>query len=220
MMINYEDIINQVENAVVKSWEPEKLRKCMETLPNLSKQEIIMLRENPNVNDDELFRPLFFKNISKPTKRNTPITTLIQNYQNKKSGKVEASRKEIQRRFNYLDWRHQKKILVLFINGSATDRNWASRKMFAYWDKSFIPLVKGLWEKYHEEPLLWLIIQYFPVTYLKQHSGELIEEFDISEEFAMAAEEIDQKIKELEEMREKNPTMDNVVDTFDLILPF
>lgn len=219
-MTNYEDIINQVENAVVKSWEPEKLRKCMEMLPHLSKQEIIMLRESPSVKYDELFRPLFFKNISKPTKRNTPITTLIKDYQNKKSGKVEASRREIQRRFNSLDWKYQKQILVLFIKDCATDRNWASRKMFDYWDKSFIPVVKDLWENYREEPLLWLIIQYFPISYLKQHSEELIEEFDISEEFAKAAEEMDQKIKELEEMREKYPAMDNVVDTFDLVLPF
>ena len=40
---------------------------------------------------------------SKERKRNTPIATLIKNYINKKSGKVPESRKEIQRRFDYLD---------------------------------------------------------------------------------------------------------------------
>ena len=51
---------------------------------------------------------------SKERKRNTPIATLIKNYINKKSGKVPESRKEIQRRFDYLDWKDQKKIMQAF----------------------------------------------------------------------------------------------------------
>ena len=37
-------------------------------------------------------------------KRNTPIATLFKNYADKKSGKVSESRREIQRRFDCLDW--------------------------------------------------------------------------------------------------------------------
>ena len=53
---------------------------------------------------------------SKERKRNTPIATLIKNYINKKSGKVPESRKEIQRRFDCLDWKDQKKIMKLSLN--------------------------------------------------------------------------------------------------------
>ena len=109
----------------------------------------------------------------KAPKHNRPIVTLIKNYQNKKSGKVVESRREIQRRFNCLDWVHQKKILLAFINASASDRDWASRKMYVFWDKSFIPIVKQLWEQYHEVPLSWLIIRYFPKSYLKQNAETL-----------------------------------------------
>lgn len=108
-------------------------------------------------------------------KHNTPSATLVKNYLNKKSGKVVASRREIKSRFNGMDWFYQKKILVAFINGCATDRDWASRKMFAYWDKSFIPIVATMWGKYHEKPLSWLILRYFPKEYLKQYMDELSE---------------------------------------------
>jgi hypothetical protein len=63
----------------------------------------------------------------KAPKQNTSIATLIRNYQNKKSGKVVESRREIQRRFKCLDWAHQKKMLLALINASATDRDWAYR---------------------------------------------------------------------------------------------
>lgn len=56
-------------------------------------------------------------------RRNTPISTLIKNYINKKSGKVVVSRREIQERFNYLDWKDQKKILMSFLQAGMTDRN-------------------------------------------------------------------------------------------------
>lgn len=105
----------------------------------------------------------------KVPKHNTPAITLIKNYQNKKSGKVTVSRREIQQRFNGMEWRHQKMILLAFINASDSDREWASRKMFAFWDKSFIPVVRSLWEQNHEVSLSWLILRYFPKDYLKQN---------------------------------------------------
>lgn len=102
-------------------------------------------------------------------KHNTPAATLIKNYKNKRSGKVSVSRREIQQRFNGMDWRHQKQILLAFISAGAADREWACRKMFAFWDNSFIPVVKTLWEQYQELPLSWLILRYFPKDYLKQN---------------------------------------------------
>lgn len=60
----------------------------------------------------------------KVPKHNTPAATLIRNYQNRKSGKVTVSRREILQRFNGMEWRHEKKILLAFINTSASDREW------------------------------------------------------------------------------------------------
>ena len=52
----------------------------------------------------------------KRKKRNAPIATLIKNYINKKSGKVTESREEIKWRFNWLDWKDQKRILSAFLD--------------------------------------------------------------------------------------------------------
>lgn len=103
----------------------------------------------------------------KPHKRNTPVATLIKNYVNKKSGKVSESRREIQRRFNYLDWKDQKKILMAFLDSGMTDRQWAYLNIYKNWDKSFAPKVKEMWEKYHEPRCSWSIVRFFPISYIK-----------------------------------------------------
>lgn len=102
-------------------------------------------------------------------KRNSPITTLIRNYTNKKSGKVSESRDEIKWRFNALDWKDQKKILNAFLESGISDREWAYSKVLDYWDDSFLPKIKELWETYHEYKCSWSIIRYFPLDYIAEH---------------------------------------------------
>lgn len=108
-------------------------------------------------------------------KRNTPIATLIKNYANKKSGKVADSRKEILWRFNYLDWKDQKKIILSFFDSGKTDRQWAYSRALDYWDKSFEAKVKELWESYHEERCSWVVIRHFPVEYLSKNINQFTE---------------------------------------------
>lgn len=107
--------------------------------------------------------------IYKPLKRNTPIATLIKNFINKKSGKVSESRNEIQRRFEHLDWKDQKKILMASLDSCMSDRSWAYMRLLRYWDKSFEPKVREVWDKYHEPMCSWSIIRYFPISYIKEN---------------------------------------------------
>ena len=111
-------------------------------------------------------------------KRNTPISTLIKNYVNKKSSKVSVSREEIKWRFDHLDWKDQKKILFAFMDSGISDREWAYSKMLDNWDDSFQPKVRELWETYHEYKCSWSIIRYFPLEYIKEHIGEFTDERD------------------------------------------
>ena len=115
---------------------------------------------------------------SKERKRNTPIATLIKNYINKKSGKVPESRKEIQRRFDYLDWKDQKKIMQAFLESGKADRLWAYSKLLVYWDKSFEPRIKELWEQSHEGISSWVVIRYFPTKYLSQNIDKFTDDRD------------------------------------------
>lgn len=110
---------------------------------------------------------------NKKRKHNTPIATVIKNYLDKKSGKVSKARDEIKNRFFALDWRYQKMILPAFLSSCKTDREWASRQMFTHWDDSFIPIVKEIWEEYHETPLSWVVIRYLPTDYIKANMDVL-----------------------------------------------
>lgn len=105
-------------------------------------------------------------------KRNTPISTLIRNYVNKKSGRVSVSREEIKWRFDCLDWKDQKTILASFLDSCLSDREWAYTKLLDYWDESFESKVRELWETYQEERCSWMIIHYFPLDYVTEHMGE------------------------------------------------
>ena len=108
-------------------------------------------------------------------KHNTPISTVIKRYLDKKGGKIVESRKDIEWRFNGLDWRYQKQILLAFLESGKSDRAWAYKKLFVYWDDCFIPVLQELWERYNEETLTWLIIRYFPIDFLKNNYDRLNE---------------------------------------------
>ena len=99
-------------------------------------------------------------------KRNTSSDLLLKRFTNKKSGKVEETRKEIKARFDYLDWSVQKRILYAFLSSGKTDRAWAYAKLLRYWDDCFIPIIESLWNQYHELKCSWPIIRHFPEEYV------------------------------------------------------
>ena len=108
-----------------------------------------------------------------PKRHNTPVATLIKLYENKKSGCVVEARKELQWRFDNLDWKDQKKILKAHLNSGKTDREWAARKLVSCWDDCFASIVKNLWEETQDPYLAWPIVRYFPINYLKENIDKL-----------------------------------------------
>ena len=102
--------------------------------------------------------------------RNRPIATLINWFNDKRSGKVTDARKEIQKRFDYLDWKDQKRIILAFLQSGKSDREWAYGKIYRQWDDCYLEPVKALWEKYHENVCTWSVIQHFPIEYVRQNA--------------------------------------------------
>ena len=100
------------------------------------------------------------------TKHNRPIKTVLKEYVERHKGKIVEARKELQRRFNGLDWNIQKKVLVAHLKSSKSDREWAYPLLLNYWDDSFKPCVQEIWETFHEERCSWIIIRYFPKDYI------------------------------------------------------
>ena len=107
--------------------------------------------------------------------RNRPIATLIKWFTERKKGKVVETRQEIQRRFDGLDWKDQKKILMYCLSSGKSDRQWAYTKLNRNWDDDFLPIVQNLFEEYHEEGVLLPVTMYFPTGYVKEHTEELSE---------------------------------------------
>ncbi len=116
--------------------------------------------------------------IDKMKQRNRPITTVIKNYLDKKSGKVTESRNEIQRRFFGLDWKDQKRIMSAFLDSGKTDREWAYARLLDIWDSSFEKRINSLWNQYHEYRCAWIIIRHFPLDYIKNNIDEFKDDRD------------------------------------------
>ena len=107
--------------------------------------------------------------------RNRPIASLIKLYLDKKSGKVYDARKEIQKRFDYLDWKDQKRIILAFLQSGKSDRVWAYGKIYRQWDDCYLEPLKALWERYHEDVCAWSVIQHFPIEYVRENASQLEE---------------------------------------------
>lgn len=107
--------------------------------------------------------------------KNISANLLLKRYADKKSGRVGESRKEIKRRFDYLDWNVQKRILVAFLNSGKTDRSWAYGKLLKFWDSSFEPIIESLWNQFHESKCSWSIIRFFSEKYVLENLDTLSE---------------------------------------------
>ncbi len=105
--------------------------------------------------------------------RNVSIASLMKLYSVKRSGRKEDVRREIQLRFNYLDYSVQKKILWLFLNGSKQDRLFCFKQLKHSWDKVFEPKLVELWEKYREPECAFLLVKYGNIDYVRRHQEEL-----------------------------------------------
>lgn len=108
-------------------------------------------------------------------KKNETIETLLARYIDKKSRRVVESRTEIIKRFDYLSFTEQKRIVKAFLNSnSVSDMEWAAREADERWDRSYCDLLKSAFEKTNSDTLALTIIHHMPVEYLKSHEAQLV----------------------------------------------
>ncbi|MBQ6079644.1 MAG: hypothetical protein IJK93_05125 [Muribaculaceae bacterium] len=104
-------------------------------------------------------------NTNQPQK-NEPISYLLKQYTDKRSGKVAISRPKLQDRYDKQDFHSQRKILKAFLAGSKRDRVWAYKKLKCNWDAFFADDIKALWEKYHDKDCERVVIRFLPTDYI------------------------------------------------------
>ena len=111
--------------------------------------------------------------------RNEAISSLIEQFVDKKSGKVESARKKLRNRFDKQDFLIQRKIIKAFLLSAKQDRMWAYNRLKGNWDNSFYDEVKVLWELYHENGCGHVVLRHFPVEYVYNNLSHL----DIDENY-------------------------------------
>ena len=125
----YEYIIKQAKLFHYKGWEAGELRKCVDMLPSLSRQELLSLYRSRWIADDAkikeaVFNVLFEGKAGKREERikNLDTDALIEEFQDKQSGNVSLIRKEMKER--YKAGKDKQKIATALNNATKSDQQW------------------------------------------------------------------------------------------------
>lgn len=133
-MTDYEYILRQARKFHYSEWTDEELRKCVDMLPNLSRQELTALTLNKWTKEaavlrESIFNILFKDQIGKREEkiRNMETKELIAEFQNKKNGNVSLCREELKQR--YLAERDKDEIAEAFRNSNKSDQQWVKSQI-------------------------------------------------------------------------------------------
>ena len=135
-MTDYEYILQQVKLFHFKGWEDWEFRKCVDMLPNLSRQELTSLYYNKWVKEDRKFRDavfntLFAGKVGKREERikNLDTDALIEEFKDKKSGNVALIRKEMRERYKANKGNDRSKIATAFNASIKMDQQWVKSQV-------------------------------------------------------------------------------------------
>ena len=133
-MTDYEYIVKQVKFFHYKGWEDGELRKCVDMLPNLSREELTSLYYSRWVKDDKVFRDAVFSTLYKDKVgkreqriKELDVVALIAEFQDKKSGNVALVRKEMRDR--YKAGKDKQLIADAFSHATKSDQQWVKSQI-------------------------------------------------------------------------------------------
>ena len=127
-MSDFEYIYQQVMLAHYKGWNDTELRKCVDKLAGLSREQLVALYRNRWLNSkslkESIFNIMFKDQIGKREERIKKLETaaLISEFQDKHGGNVALCRKELQER--YKAGVDQELIAEVFKQSGQKDQQW------------------------------------------------------------------------------------------------
>ena len=132
-MTDYEYILKQARKFHYSKWDDAELRKCVDMLPNLSREELTSLTMNrwtreAKILRESIFNILFKDQIGKREERIRKLETnaLIAEFQDRKSGNVSLCRLELRER--YQTGRDVEEIAEAFNNSGERDQTWLKKQ--------------------------------------------------------------------------------------------
>ena len=132
--MNY--ILKQAKRFHYTKWDDSELKKCIDILSKLTRQELITLYTSRWISHNktlkgEVFKLLFSDKIGKLNDKIKEMDTekLIEELLNKKGGMVSNARQELRRRYIENDQEDKTKIALAFAQSSVRDNNWLESQM-------------------------------------------------------------------------------------------
>ena len=105
-MTDYEYIIKQARKFHYSKWTDEELRKCIDMLVGLDRQELVSLYMSKWIAEEkmlkeEIFKILYADKLGKREERikEMDLKELIEEFQDKKSGNISLVRNELKHRY-------------------------------------------------------------------------------------------------------------------------
>ena len=133
-MTDYEYIIKQCRKAHYSNWNDEELRKCVDMLPNLSRQELISLYrskwlDQEKILKDAIFHLLFDARIEERDKKIKAMNVdeLIENLHDE-NGYGKFIVLEMKERYESLEFDDKVKIIDTLAATTKANQNWAEGK--------------------------------------------------------------------------------------------
>lgn len=133
-MTDYEYILKQARKFHYSKWTDEELRKCVDMLPNLSREELSSLYRSRWLKEDKTFREAIFNTLFKDQigKRESRIkemdtASLIEEFLDKKSGNVALIRNELRER--YKAQKDRPLIATAFEKSTKSDQQWVKNRI-------------------------------------------------------------------------------------------
>ena len=135
-MADLEYILQQAKLFHYKGWEAGELRKCVDMLPQLTRQELTSLYLSRWVKEDMVFKEsvfntLFADKVGKREQRikDLDIDALIEEFKDKKSGNVALIRKEMHNRYKENKDGDRAKITTAFNASTKSDQEWVKSQI-------------------------------------------------------------------------------------------
>ena len=132
-MTDYEYILKQARKFHYSKWDDAELRKCVDMLPNLSREELKSLTmsrwtREAKILRESIFNILFKDQIGKREERirNLETNALIAEFQDRKSGNVSLCRLELRER--YQAGRDMEEIAEAFNKSGDRDQSWLKKQ--------------------------------------------------------------------------------------------
>ena len=135
-MTDYEYIIKQAKQSHYKGWDEGELRKCVDMLPNLSREELMALYTSRWLKDSktlkqEIFKIMYMDRLGEREERFKEMSTneLINEFEERNTGNVSLIRQELRYRYKEDMDNDRIKIAAVFRNGTKGDQQWLELQM-------------------------------------------------------------------------------------------